>query len=203
MDRDVTLQRRRGRIYVNDRVLDNLPDFYQRLIPMMVAHVENLQNSDRRSLDAWMIRQRGQPATFHIQGVVLESENGDEYPLPFFVFSDEDLNALKPGWEDWHKVHGTSDHAAQEAHEFLLTSLAAARHRDQLVKRDIAMMQLKLQAIQAGVTSLWEVTLYPAAGQNRRPQWVVVPGRDSRDATGIALQRNPGYVAGPVRRVAG
>jgi hypothetical protein len=134
---------------------------------------------------------------------VLEAENGDEYPLPFFFLAEEDLNALKPGWKDWQKVYGSNDYSAQDDHGFLLRSLAAARQRDQLVKREIAMMQLKLQGVQAGLTSLWEVTLYPAAGQNRRPQWVVVPGRNSRDATEIALQRNPGYVAGPVRRLAG
>jgi hypothetical protein len=84
-----------------------------------------------------------------------------------------------------------------------LRSLAAARYRDKLVQREIAMMQLKLQAIQAGVTSLWEVTLLPGAGQGGPPQWVVVPGRDSRQAIAAALQQNPGFVAGPVRRVSG
>src|SRR6185369_3352086 len=51
--RDVTLQRRRGRIYVNDRVLDHLPEFYQQLIPKFVARSQNLQRSDRASLEAW------------------------------------------------------------------------------------------------------------------------------------------------------
>src|SRR6476659_9787923 len=32
--RDISLQRRRGRIYVNDRAFENLPDFYQKLIPI-------------------------------------------------------------------------------------------------------------------------------------------------------------------------
>ena len=63
--------------------------------------------------------------------------------------------------------------------------------------------QLKLQAVQARLTSLWEVTLYPVPGQGGPPLWVVVPGRDSRQTTDAALQQNPGYVAGPVRRVAG
>jgi hypothetical protein len=47
------------------------------------------------------------------------------------------------------------------------------------------------------------VTLYPAAGQGGPPLWVVMPGRDSRQATAAALAQYPGYVAGPVRRVAG
>jgi hypothetical protein len=69
------------------------------------------------------------------------------------------------------------------------------------MQREIAMMQLQLQAVQADLTSLWEVTLFPVAGQGGPPLWVVVPGRDSRQATLAALEKNPGYVPGSVRRV--
>jgi hypothetical protein len=201
--RDMTIQRRRGRIYVNDRVLENLPEFYQLLIPQIVGHFENLRNADRWALESWLVRQRGQPRTFRLEGVVFELESGDEYAVPFFLFSEEDLSVMQPGWDDWQAVHGRDDYDAQAERAFLLRSLAAARHRDRQVQREVAMMQLKLQAVQAGVTSLWEVTLFPAAGQGGPPQWVVVPGRDSRQAAAAALQQNPGYVAGPVRRVAG
>jgi hypothetical protein len=201
--RDITLQRRRGRIYVNDRQFENLPEFYQNLIPKIVAQVERLQRDDRASLEAWLVRQRGQPRTIHLEGVMLETENGDEYGVPFFMFSDEDLNLLKPRWSEWQSAAKNKDYDKQQDHAFLLRSLAAARFHDQQVKREIATMQLKLQAVQAGITSLWEVTLYPAAGQGGPPRWVVVPGRDSRQATATALAQNRGYVAGPVRRVGG
>lgn len=199
--RDVTLQRRRSRIYVNDRLFDNLPEFYQKIIPQAVALAENLRRNDRQSLEAWLVRQRGEPRTLHMEGVVLETENGDEYAIPFSLFSDADLNLLKPRWAEWKEAHQKNDYTAQEDRAFLLRSLAAARRRDQQVNREIATMQLGLQAVTAGVTSLWEVTLYPTAGHGGPPLWVVVPGRDSRQATALALGRNPGYVAGPVRRV--
>jgi hypothetical protein len=202
-ERDMTVQRRRGRIYVNDRVLENLPEFYQLLVPKIVAQLENLRGSDRRALESWLIQQRGQPRTFHLEGVVFELESGDEYTVPFFLFSDEDLSVMQPGWDEWQAAHAGRNYDAKAERAFLLQSLAAARYRDRQVQREIAMMQLKLQAVQAGVTSLWEVTLFPAAGQNAPPQWVVVPGRDSRQAVGAALQQNPGFVAGPVRRVSG
>jgi SLA1 homology domain 1, SHD1 len=202
-DHDITLQRRRGRIYVNDRVLKNLPKFYQDLIPKIVAQQEGLQRADRRSLESWLVRQRGEPRTFHVKGVVLEAENGDEFSLPFFLFAESDQTLLKQGWDLWLATLGGDDYRAHEDQAFLLKSLAAARQHDRQVKREIAQLQLKLQAIQAGVTSLWEVTLYPSAGHHRPPQWVVVTGRDSRQATENALKDNPGYVAGPVRRVAG
>jgi hypothetical protein len=201
--RDVTLQRRRGRIYVNDRVLENLPEFYQLLIPRIVAQLENLRGADRRALESWLIQQRGQPRTFHLEGVVFELESGDEYAVPFFLFSDEDLSVMQSSWDEWKAAHANKNYDEQAERAFLLRSLAAARHRDKQVQREIAMMQLKLQAVQAGVTSLWEVTLYPAAGQGGPPQWVIMPGRNSREAIAVALQQNPGFVAGPVRRVGG
>jgi hypothetical protein len=199
--KDITIQRRRGRIYINDRLFGNLPEFYQLMIPKIVAHFDKLNQADARGLEAWAVRQRGQPRTFHLEGVILELENGDEYGIPFFFFSDEDLAILEPGWNSWHAAH--EDYESRNRHAFMLQSLAAARHRDAEVQRQIALMQLNLQAVQTGVTSLWEVTLNPARGNASPPLWVVVPGRDSRQATAAALAQNPGYVAGPVRRVGG
>ena len=56
-----------------------------------------------------------------------------------------------------------------------------------------------MQAVEIGLTSLWEVTLYPQNGG--QPVWAVVPGRDSRTAQSNALAQNPGCTLGPVRRV--
>ncbi len=201
--REVTLQRRRGRIYVNDRNFDNLPEFYQTLIPKLVAQQENLRRSNRQALETWLVRQRGQPRIFLVDGVVLEVADGDEYVVPFSMFSQEDQSVLMPGWKDWLAQIESEHWESAQNQAFLLKSLAAARQQDAQVKRQIAKLQLKMQAVQAGVTSLWEVTLYPAAGQGGWPLWVVVPGRDSRQATLAALESNPGYVAGPVRRVSG
>jgi hypothetical protein len=200
-ERDLTIQRRRGRIYVNDRVLDNLPDAYQQVVQQTVAHFAQLRQHDRRSIETWLVRQRGQPQTFRVPGVVVESESGDEYLLPFALLSDDDQRVLRPGFDQWQAATKLADFEQLQEQSFMLEALAAARHRDQLVQRNIAMLQLKLQAVEAGVTSLWEVTLYPAVGQPRPPQWVVVAGRDSRQATTRAIQQNPGYVVGPVRRV--
>jgi hypothetical protein len=200
--RDITVQRRRGKIYANDRQFENLPEIYQRMLPKVVAHFERINNPDRRGLEAWLVRQKGQPRTFTVEGVIMELENGDEYGVPFFFFADEDLNVLKPGWDEWLAAH-KDDYYQQADHALMIQSLAAARQHDQAVQREIALMQLNLQAVQAGLTSLWEVTLYPGRGNAGPPLWVVMPGRNSQQAIAGALSQNPGYVAGPVRRVAG
>lgn len=199
--REVTLQRRRGRIYVNDRNFDNLPTFYQTIIPQMVAETEDLRRSDRRALESWLVRQRAQPRSFMVDGVVLEVENGDEYVVPFSLFSEEDQSVLLPGWKDWLAATNESQWDLQASHAFLLKSLAAARHQDNLVNRQIAELKLQLHAVQAGLTSLWEVTLYPTTGQSGPPLWVVVPGRDSRQASATAMEKYPGHAVGPVRRL--
>ncbi len=124
---------------------------------------------------------------------------GDEYSIPFFVFADRDRKMLKAGWADWLTIQ--DDHDQRDDHAYRLEALAAAYAQDQQINRQIATMNLNLQAIQAGLTSAWEVTLYPAAGNPRPPMWVVMPGRDSREATAAALANNPGFVAGPVRRI--
>lgn len=200
-DRDVTIDRRRGRIFVNDRLMNNLPEFYRNLIPQIVAQEKKLSLADGRALRRWLIEQGDQPQVFHVQGVVIEDEKGDEFAVPFFLFSDADLKLLQPGWDEWLAAHGKRDYESEDDQGFFLRSLAAARQQDLELQREIALMQLTMQTIQAGVTSLWEVTLYPAVGQGGPPLWVVVTGRDSNQATIAAMEQNPGYVAGPVRRV--
>jgi hypothetical protein len=200
VQRDVTFQRRRGKVYVNDRVFDNLPEVYQKIAPLVVAHFENLPTiNDKATLERWLVRRRAQPATYKVDGVILELPSGDEYAFPFFLFRDEDLEVLKPGWDNWVAANGNYESQSSMTDE--LRTLAAARQNDADVSHQIARLQLGMQAVQAGVTSLWEVTLMPGQGVNGTPLWVVVPGRDSRQATEVALSRNPGYFAGPVRRV--
>lgn len=198
----LAIQRRRGRVYVNDRPLENLPEFYQLLLPQVVAHFENFPEGTRESFDRWIAQQRGQRRTFALEGLVLETENGDEFSVPFFLFANNDQALLKSGYQGWLDDRQADNFAALDDRSFRLRSLAAARQRDQQVQREIAQLQL-MQAVQAGVTSLWEVTLFPGAGRGGAPQWVVVPARDSRQATAAAMQQHPGFVAGPVRRVAG
>ena len=67
------------------------------------------------------------------------------------------------------------------------------------MKLNLQAKQAQLQAVQAGITSMWEVTLYPARGNANPPLWVTATGRNSLEATRNALTQNPGYVAGPVR----
>lgn len=195
--RDVTVQRRRGHIYVNNRRFSNLPEVYQRIVPLIIGNGEGNEVRDEKTLEAWLVHRKGAPQTYTVDGVLLELESGDEYALPFFIFSEEDLGVLQPGWEQWLAASG--DYETQEDRTLELQSLAGAYQQDAESRRQVAQIQLGLQAVDVGLTSLWEVTLYPQGGG--QPLWVMAPGRDSRTAQANALANNPGYVTGPVRRL--
>ncbi|MEQ8847795.1 SHD1 domain-containing protein [Botrimarina sp.] len=197
--REVTVARRRGRVYVNDRPLESLPKLYQQIVPRIVGNYEENRVDSAVSLERWLVSRRGQPQSYTVDGVVMELADGAEYAVPFFLFSDEDLELLRPGWEAWLAAAG--EHDLQEDRSFELQSLAAAFQQDAQQRQQIARLQLMMQAVDAGATSLWEVTLYPAAGTSGAPLWKVVPGRDSRMAAQAALASSPGFTVGPVRRV--
>jgi hypothetical protein len=200
--KQITVQRRRGNIYVNGRLLDNLPKIYQVMVPKIVAHQAKLVRDDRQALEDWLISQKGLPQTFTVEGPVFELEGGDEYVIPFFFFSMGDQNLLKPGWQQWLAANSQKQYDQASNQEFLVQSLMAARQQDEQIQQQIAQMQIN-QAVLLGQTQLWEVTLYPGRGMAGAPQWVVVPGINSGEAMANAIAKFPGYVAGPVRKVAG
>lgn len=194
--KELTIQRRRGKIYVNDRVFDNLPALYQQLVPRIVGHFEKQPITDKAGFEQWVLQQRGQAKTFTCEGVLLELESGDEYGVPFFLFSEADLKILQPGWQEWL---AQKDDAKKADQQLLLQSQAQEYQQDRKRMEQIALMQLELQAFDAGLFSLWEVQLLPARGG--RPFIAVVPGRNSEDAARAALTRNPGYTVGGIARI--
>lgn len=196
---DVVIQRRRGRMYVNDRVFENLPEVYQKLVYLLIEKEEDIDIPNRAALQDWLLSLRGEPKTYLVEGVILELKNGDEYKIPFWAFTPEELEYLKPGWKEWMAAH--DEYQRQQEESFRLQTEAAMQKQNAKTDRQIALANLQLQAIQAGITSAWEVTLYPVAGNPSRPKWVMVTGRNSAEATQNALKQNPGFTAGPVRRV--
>lgn len=170
------------------------------MIPKIVAHFEKTEVKGKAGLEAWVLKQRGEAKTFTVEGVILELENGDEYGMPFFLFSSEDLRVLQPGWQHWLAATKTPDPADDRQQSFMLQSAARAYQQNQAANQQIAMMQLDLLAADTGLVDLWEVRLFPRPGAASPPLSVIVPGRDSRSASQEAMRRYPGYTIGPVSR---
>lgn len=199
MRRDVTFRMFRGTIYVNDQKFENLPEVYQKITPLVAAHFTERNITDRAGLFDWLRRRRGEPETFTTEGVLLELPNGNHYAVPFFLFSDKALLALKPGWDRW--AASAQEYEDQQESALYLQSQAQAFQEDAQRTAEFQKLQLQLQGYTAGLFSLWEVVLYPNPGTPGTALSVVVPGRDSRQASITAMERNPGYSVGPVARV--
>ncbi|HBV65148.1 MAG TPA: hypothetical protein DEF45_19235 [Rhodopirellula sp.] len=139
------------------------------------------------------------------QGITANDAGADGLPKPATGFTanlgnDVATNPLGAGEANSEKKPVAQNYK-QDDQAFHLQSLAAAYQRDQQVNQRIAMMNMNMNAIQAGITSAWEVTLYPNQGNPYPPKWVVTYGRNSLIATQEALRGNPGYYAGPVRKI--
>jgi hypothetical protein len=199
-ERELNMRRAlRGKIYVNDRAFANLPAIYQAMIPKIVSHFEKIEIDDVKGLDAWLRKLPGSKKSYTCEGVILELENGDQYGVPFFLFSKSDQATLEKGWKRWLAAKDNED--AQQKEAFYLRAQAQANAENIRAIREISEVNLQLSAYNAGMFDLWEVTLLPPPGNNGRPMTIVVPGNDSRQATINALQKYPNARVGPVAKV--
>jgi hypothetical protein len=196
---EFVLERRRGRIFINNRVFGNLPPSYQRILLEVVSRADQVDLATPAALTSWIARHDGGPRYYTFDGVRIEFPDGDEYGIPFELFSTVDQKALRPGWERW--LAAREEARKRRLADSLLEAQARALQEDRSADRRIAEMQLLLRAVEAGVVSLWEVTLHPKSAERAWPIFVVVPARDSAQAAAAAAERNPSYVVGPIRRL--
>jgi hypothetical protein len=195
--RNVTIQRRRGKVYVNDRLYENLPGVPQKVVLRIVSHFEGMPIESKKDLNEWIVKLKAAPKTYTVDGVMLELENGDEYGVPFFLFSDEDLKVLEPGWKTWlaandAKEQASETQAAKEREAFLLQEQAEAYQRDREAERQMKEYELSLLEAEAGVTDIWEVELRPRGGGYSK--MVVVSGRNSDVASRAAQAKFPNTI---------
>lgn len=202
--KDVTIQRRRGKVYVNDRMFENLAGVQQKVVLRIVSHFENAALETPQALNEWIVKLKAAPKTYTCDGVMLELENGDEYGVPFFLFSDEDLKVLEPGWKQWLAAHEAKEKADQaqadkEREALLLQKQAEAYQRDREAEHQMRMMELELSAAEAGVTDIWEVELKPRGGGYSRV--VVASGRNSEVAARKAMEKFPGHTVVGIAKI--
>ena len=191
--RDLTIRRRRSEIYVNDKRFDNIQPVYQKMIPKIVSHFEKVDLENLEDLEEWAKKLRGNPKTYTCEGVLFEHENGDLYAVPFFLLASEDNKKLQPGWRAWK-----SEENSREEYNLAMRASAMQRQQTQQTLQDVTRLSLQLQAYGAGAFDLWEVTMVPPRGG--MPVTVVVPGRDSRQATVRAKAKYPAYGVGGVAK---
>ncbi len=195
VQRKVEVYRHRGKVYANGFRYENLPGIYRRILPEVINHFENT-SLDEKSIAKWVKSLKGQKKVYECDGILVELENGDHYAIPFFLLSDADLKSLQPGFEEWAKEK--LDAKSREEYSMRMRANAMAKKKQKAKQLQFAKMHMLLTGVQLGFTDLWEVTLVPPNNRGI-PRRVIVPGRNSREATTTALSKFPGYRAGPAR----
>lgn len=197
--RNLTVQRKLGTVHIDGKKFSALDGLHKKLLLKIISHLENKTFEDDRQLETWAKSLGANPKVYALEGVLLQLESGDEIGVPFFLFSEEDLAVLQPGWELW--LERDDSEKAREQESFLMKSAAMAYQRDRAQMQQIEMVKLELLAAATGAIDLWEVGLVPRAGAFARPTTVIVPAANSDIATAMALQRYPAFEFGGIRRV--
>ncbi len=194
----VTVQRKNGKMWVNDKLFSTLDGLHQKVILKIVSALEETELTDERQFTDWGKKIGGAPKSYTLEGVMMKLESGDEIGVPFFLFAKDDLEILKPGWERWLESEDEQSYRDQES--FLVRSAAMAYQQDRAAKKQIELLKLNLLGAATGVIDIWQVGLRPGPQTYGRPMSVMVSAQNSAQATQIALQQHPGFVVYGVRR---
>lgn len=200
--RDVEIGRISGKVAVNGIAYSKLDAYYQHIVLKIVAQYASPDVKSERDLEQWVKSQQGAIQPIRVEGVKLKLEDGSDLLVPFFLFSDHDLEVLQPGYETWKQEKATEKDRERE--DFLMQVQADRyqREKDTAVRnQQIQMMQLDLLAINAGIYGVWEVMMAPAIGYYVRPMSVVVHAVDSAQAQQMAVNQYPNYSVVGVRKL--
>jgi hypothetical protein len=188
--REVVLERRNNRIFVNGRPITELSKLQQTVIPRIVAHFEKKPVKDMKGVESVLVANKGRVA-YNVDGVLLELDGGDLFAVPFFLFSEKDLAVLEPGWDEW--LEAEKDQQRQQEESTMLRSLANEYQKNQAIDHRIQMLRLASEWF-----DLWQVVLIAPNGAESS---VVVPARNSAQAQLLAKQQCPACGIGATRRI--
>lgn len=195
----VQVKRQRGRVYVDNKLFEEMDELHQKVILKVLSKLENQKIENGKQLIEWSKKLGGKGKDYTLSGVLVELESGDTIGVPFFMFAPKDREILRPGWQAWLQQQESEE--AQDRESFLMRSAALAYQRDQAANRQIELLKLDMLAATAGVTSIWKVALIPNQGHWGRPITVMVSARDSSVAAAKALNSHRGYTVGGIQRV--
>ncbi len=99
--KELVVQRRMGKVQINGTPFSMLDELHQRLVLRIMSVLEKTEFKDERALRDWALKIGSAPKVYELEGVLMRLASGDEVGVPFFLFCEEDLKVLQPGWENW------------------------------------------------------------------------------------------------------
>lgn len=192
------IYRQRGKVTVNETRFEKADPLHQKVLMKVLSRLEGQTFETERDLETWVKTLPATGKSYDLEGVLMRLESGDEIKVPFFMFSEEALEVLEPGWKRWLDQHESEKARQQE--DLLMRTQAMEYQRDRAAQQQIEMLKLDLLQVATGVTNVWQVGLVPARGQYGRPLAVMVTAPNSQAASAQAMARYPGYIVGGVRK---
>lgn len=224
-----TVSRQRGKIFFDGREVSGSVLATKPKEVRLIETLDGLRFPSDKEFTAWVQKLRG-ARTYTYDEVTQAAADGSKIVQPLVFFAAKERVELDPKWHEWLDTRQVSSEdsqrVSQQAHQQetpapTLSALVAAGERsaDSL-------------AVLSGATSLWEVELVPtgswgvSSSNSLRFQtlfegtqyasdsflansgsssslYVRAYGRTSQVATAQALNSNPGYRVGSIRKLAG
>jgi hypothetical protein len=200
--KEYTLDRKLGAVTINGKAFSTFDPLHQKLILRVLSVLEKTSLEKESDLNQFVAGFKGQPKSYTLEGVLMELASGDQLAVPFFMFSEKDLEVLQAGWENWKKYH--SDEEARAREDLMMRSEASHYQQtmaEQQQRQQLEVLKFNMAAVRTGLTSIWEVRVAPNPGVYGRPTSVMVTARDSLTATQMVLPNYPGYFMVGVRKV--
>jgi len=197
--KDYTIANIRGVPTINGKAFSSMDPLHQAVTLRVLSKLESKPIEDEADLRRFVSQLAGKPRTYPLEGVLMELSSGDQIAVPFFMFSEKDLDILKSGWEAWLQ----SEESNQASENLMMRSEAVAYQQaasQQAEHQRLERLKLNMLAARTGLTSFWEVQLQPNPGVYGRPTSVMVTARNSELATQMVLPNYPGYSLIGVRR---
>ncbi len=198
---DYTLGKSLGSVTINGKAFSRMDPLHQKIALRVLSEWEGVAMSDEADLSRFMNQRGGKEKTYPLEGVAMQLQSGDRIAVPFFLFSQQDLEALKPGWESWKQARASE---REREREDLMMRTEAMEYQRRMAadaeRRQMEVLKLNMLAAGTGLTSFWEVMMRPGPGVYGRPITAVVTAPNSRVATEMVLPKYPGYTLIGVRK---
>ena len=106
---EVVIKQQDGKVVVNDKPFDGLPEIYQDILLRVVETSESKPMPNKRAFEDWVRTspnfQNGKSENYNLEGVVFELQDGSQYAVPFYLFAKKEQDMLKSGWDAWLASH--------------------------------------------------------------------------------------------------
>jgi len=192
--------RQLGDVLVNGEELRSLPAAYRKVLPAVVAEVDDADIGDVEELESHLADLGGGPFDYAVDGVELQVSGRYSLTIPLPLLEPDEARQVADGFRRWQAAQeptvSEDDRAETNSRErLLLDSYQRLRGRQRpadfgRAATRLKQLELQLLAADAGITDFWEVTLQPP-NSYAYPYTVIVPAETSAAARARAQSSFP------------